>query len=102
VSTSTTGFKGNKRRRVGDVRGSSIRCFISCSRLRFWTGVSAGVGGIPGWSKVPLSPVRVRVRIWDDGFVGSPFLVRGEVRWVCGGIGKKFAGRKGASGQSLG
>jgi hypothetical protein len=47
----------------------------------------------------------VRVRIWveEDGFVGSPFLVRGEVRWVVGGgMGKKFAGRKGASGQSLG
>jgi hypothetical protein len=45
----------------------------------------------------------VLVRIWveEDGFVGSPFLVRGEVRWV-GGMGKKFAGRKGASGQSLG
>ena len=38
----------------------------------------------------------------DIGFMGSPFFVRGEVRNVCDGTGKKFAGRKGASGHCWG
>jgi len=98
--SSVTALSWNNRRLVVDVP-SSIRCFISCSRRRFWTGVSAGVGGIPGCKSVPLSPVTVRVRTWVvvEGLDGSPFLVRGDVR--SGGRGKKLAGRYGASGHSM-
>lgn len=48
---------------------------------------------------VPRSPVVVRVRICD--FMGSPFLVRGDVRRGAVGRGSIFAGRKGASGHSF-